>query len=442
MTQTETKGLAQYLTFTVASEEYGVSILGVREILEYGVVTRVPRAPAYIRGVMNLRGRVVPLVDLAVRLGLPASPITPRTCVVVVEVEIEGERTVMGLIVDAVSQVMELGADDIEPPPPFGATVDVAMLSGMGRAGKAFVLLLDVDRVLSGAPSSASIGAEVPPAPRASGLLEAVAPALLALLLMGGASKAVAQEPIKDNSFLIEEAYNQERGVVQHISTFARATRGGEWMYTFTQEWPVPNERHQVSFTLPVQSLHSGPSTATGVGDLALNYRFQAVGMSGGPVAFSPRLSLVTPTGSYGRGLGAGGLGLQGNLPLSVELGSRFVTHWNAGFTRTFSARDMEGRRADINATSLGQSLVFLAGPKVNLLVETSWSRAHSVTGEGLTERSDSFYVSPGIRWAHDFKSGLQVVPGVAFPIGVGPSRGERSVFLYLSFEHPFRRAR
>src|SRR5262245_21194837 len=108
MTQDQST-LAQYLTFSVAEEEYGISVLSVREILEYGVVTRVPRAPAHIRGVINLRGRVVPLVDLAVRLGQPASPTTPRTCVVVVEVEIEGERTVMGLIVDAVSQVVELG---------------------------------------------------------------------------------------------------------------------------------------------------------------------------------------------------------------------------------------------------------------------------------------------------------------------------------------------
>jgi len=429
MTQ-DTSALAQYLTFSVAEEEYGVSVLAVREILEYGVVTRVPRAPAHIRGVMNLRGRVVPLVDLAVRLGLAPSPISPRTCVVVVEVEVEGERTVMGLVVDAVSQVVELGAEDIEAPPPFGAAADAALLSGMGRAGKRFVLLLDVDKVLAGKVEE--------PAPAASSLTTAAAAAVIVLLSLWGAP-ARAQEPIKDNSFLIEEAYNQERGVVQHISTFSRTAGGGDWIYTFTQEWPVPNERHQVSFTLPVMSLRSDAATRKGVGDLAFNYRYQAVGMGGGAVAVSPRLSLLVPTGTYANGLGSGGVGVQINLPVSIEMGSKIVTHWNAGVTRTQRARDASGERANINAYTLGQSIVWLAGPKVNFLVETSWTRAQAVAGEGLTQSRDALLLSPGIRWAHDFKSGLKIVPGLAFPIGVGPSRGEHGVFAYLSFEHPFR---
>jgi chemotaxis signal transduction protein len=425
--------LAQYLTFTVGEEEYGITVLAVREILEYGVVTRVPRAPAHIRGVMNLRGRVVPLVDLAVRLGRASSPITPRTCVVVVEAEVEGERTVMGLIVDAVSQVLELGASDIEAPPPFGAAADAAFLSGMGRAGKRFVLLLDVDRVLATEKDT--------PASASSSLTTAAAAAVITLLSLLGAP-ARAQEPIKDNSFLIEEAYNQERGVVQHISTFSRTAGGGDWIYTFTQEWPVPSERHQVSFTLPVMSLQSDLVTRKGVGDVALNYRYQAVGLGGGKTAFAPRLSLLAPTGKYANGFGSGGIGVQVNLPLSVEMGSRFVTHWNAGFTRTQRARDESGDRANINAYSLGQSIVWLAGPKVNFLVETSWTRAQAVAGPGVTQIKDVLLVSPGIRWAHDFKSGLQIVPGLAFPIGVGPSSGEHGVFAYLSFEHPFRRSR
>ncbi len=155
MTNQDAKGLAQYLTFTVADEEYGVSVLAVREILEYGAVTRVPRAPAHIRGVMNLRGRVVPLIDLAVRLGLSPAALTPRTCVVVVEVELEGDRAIMGLVVDAVSQVIDLGPRDIEAPPPFGATVEAELLSGMARAGKRFVLLLDLERVLATAFAAA-----------------------------------------------------------------------------------------------------------------------------------------------------------------------------------------------------------------------------------------------------------------------------------------------
>ena len=182
----QTQGLAQYLTFSVADEEYGVSVLSVREILEYGVVTRVPRAPAHIRGVMNLRGRVVPLVDLAARLGLAPRAVTPRTCVVVVEVELESERAVLGLVVDAVSRVIELGDQDIEAPPLFGANVDVALLSGMGRAGKRFILLLDVEKILSDGSLETGPrkgkGAEARPVPsRASGFLGGATAALIAL---------------------------------------------------------------------------------------------------------------------------------------------------------------------------------------------------------------------------------------------------------------------
>jgi hypothetical protein len=266
---------------------------------------------------------------------------------------------------------------------------------------------------------------------------------LLLLLLLPSAPAARADEgPIQDNSFLIEEAYNQERGVVQHINTFSRAAQSRDWVYTLTQEWPVPDERHQLSFTLPLQQLHVAPTANTGVGDLALNYRYQAVGNGSAHVAFSPRATVLLPTGRSRDGLGAGGTGLQVNLPLSVTVGTHFVTHWNVGGTHTFSARDADGDRASTNAYSLGQSVVWLARPKVNLLVETSWTRAQSVAGPGITSRNDSLFVSPGLRWAHDFRSGLQIVPGIALPIGVGRSRGQRALFLYLSLEHPFRSAR
>jgi purine-binding chemotaxis protein CheW len=148
-TQVVTAEETQYLGFHVADEEYAVGILRVREILEYDTVTKVPSTPASIRGVINLRGRVVPVVDLAVKLGLPASQITKRSCIVVVEVDLAGEATVMGVLADAVSQVIDLPASEIEPPPPFGARVRVDCLVGMGRAGRKFVLLLDIDALLS-----------------------------------------------------------------------------------------------------------------------------------------------------------------------------------------------------------------------------------------------------------------------------------------------------
>jgi purine-binding chemotaxis protein CheW len=140
---------SQHLTFLIAEEEYAVGILRVREIIQFETITRVPKTPRWIRGVINLRGSIVPVVDLAVKFGLSETRVTNATCIVITEVEIAGEQTVMGLLADAVSQVIELGADQIEPPPAFGATVRADYLLGMGRVGKKLVLMLDVDKVLA-----------------------------------------------------------------------------------------------------------------------------------------------------------------------------------------------------------------------------------------------------------------------------------------------------
>lgn len=166
MAATPSVEIPQYLSFFVAGEEYGVGILKVREILEFDTITRVPGTPPHVRGVLNLRGSVVPVIDLAVKLGLPETQVTRRTCVVIVEVLLEGEPTVMGLMADAVSQVIELSPDQVEPPPPFGTGIRVEFLQGMGRAGKKFVLLLDIERVLTTNEllAVASIAAAGPPA--------------------------------------------------------------------------------------------------------------------------------------------------------------------------------------------------------------------------------------------------------------------------------------
>jgi chemotaxis signal transduction protein len=426
---------SQILTFTVAGEQYGVSVLEVREILEYGAVTRIPRSPTHIRGVMNLRGRVVPLVDLAIRFGLPAAPPTARTCVVVVEATIRGETTVMGLIVDSVSQVFELGTDEIEPAPPFGTSGDAAFLRGMGREDGRFVLLLNVERVLTTTHVAEEASAR---GESTSGASTALAAAALGFLL-AFADGVAAQEPIKDNSFLIEEAYNQERGVVQHVSTLAQTRGSSDWGFTFTQEWPIASQTHQVGFTLPISHLGAGASGITGVGDVALNYRAQLAGLSGGVVAFAPRLSLVVPTGNARRGLGAGGAALQVNAPVSVHLGSQFVGHANAGYE--FNGVKVErGVRSTDRTLTVGQSLVWLAHRRVNILVEAAWSRTRHAPPGGPS--TTTFRVSPGVRWSHDLANGLQIVPGIAFPIGLGPSRGETSAFIYLSFEHAFRSSR
>ena len=145
----EEKVQQQYLTFFLSDEEYAINIQRVKEIIEYTTVTKVPKVPEWIRGVINLRGNVVPVVDLTVRFGLEERPVTKTTCIVIVEVEQDSERTVMGVIADAVNQVIDLSPKDIEEPPAFGTRVRLEYLFGMGKLGKKFALILNIDSVLS-----------------------------------------------------------------------------------------------------------------------------------------------------------------------------------------------------------------------------------------------------------------------------------------------------
>lgn len=248
-----------------------------------------------------------------------------------------------------------------------------------------------------------------------------------------------AKPPIADNSFFLEEAYNQEAGVVQHISGFSRTYGQTGWAYSFTQEWPFRSQRHQVSYTVPV--LKGGVPVSTGIGDVMLNYRLQAVNDEATGVAFSPRVSVSLPTGDETKAFGLGGVGVQVNLPVSKMLGSSLVSHTNAGgtwFARAPGAGDESTR---LDAVNLGQSLIWLMTPRFNVMLESVWTRTTTRSDFGDAD-SETAFVIPGIRWAHDFKSGLQVVPGIAFPIGVGASEGTRQLFLYLSLEHPFQSGR
>lgn len=242
-------------------------------------------------------------------------------------------------------------------------------------------------------------------------------------------------KPISDNSFLIEEAYNQEYGVVQHISTFSRSYTGSGWQVSFTQEWPFdPAPKHQLSYTVPIGS---DGGNGAGIGDMLLNYRYQVV--ANDRAAFAPRVSLLVPSGDVKTGHGNGGTGVQFNLPLSVTAAPKLVTHWNLGGTLVPNGKDAAGNQAALHGYNAGQSLVFLAHPRFNLMLETYFDSQERVVGAGETQRENTFLVSPGFRWSHDLDNGLQVVPGIAFPIGVGPSRGQNGFILYLSLEHPFR---
>jgi len=165
---------SQFLTFHVGSDEYAIDILQVREVLGYTPVTRMPMAPPCIRGVMNLRGQVVPVIDLPAKFGLPSATPTRRTCIVIVEISASAELTTMGIVVDSVDQAVDLAPGDISPPPDFGTPIDVSYLRGIGKAPHGFVLVLEVDRVLSSSELSiaaslgkeAALDAQAPQAPR------------------------------------------------------------------------------------------------------------------------------------------------------------------------------------------------------------------------------------------------------------------------------------
>jgi hypothetical protein len=243
---------------------------------------------------------------------------------------------------------------------------------------------------------------------------------------------------IQDNSFLVEEAYNQEAGVVQHISTFQGHRGTNDFDFAFTQEWPIGSIRHQLSYDIPLMRVGS----RTGIGDVGLNYRYQLMGDGGSQIAVSPRVSLLLPTGDWKRGRGNGNAGAEVNIPVSYVLSPALVTHVNMGAAATPSARNSTGDRAGIFEWSAAQSTIITASSRVQPMLEVVYSRGSDVIGKDNTAKTESFIIAPGVRSAMNFKSGLQVVPGFSVPLGVGPSKGERGFFVYLSFEHPFKQQR
>lgn len=172
MANSEDVVTSQYLGFRLGGEDYAVRILRVKEIIAFSPVTPVPGMPPAVLGVINLRGKVVPVVDLATKFGLPPRPVTKWSCIVIVETELEGERADVGLLTDAVSQVLDLPEKDIEPAPAFGTRVKVDYLEGLGRQEGRFVLLLNLDRLLTVTELLAVADAAAPvpaPAPEAEG---------------------------------------------------------------------------------------------------------------------------------------------------------------------------------------------------------------------------------------------------------------------------------
>jgi hypothetical protein len=235
-------------------------------------------------------------------------------------------------------------------------------------------------------------------------------------------------EPIADNSFLIEEAYNQEAGVVQHISTFTHARTGRAWAYSFTQEWPAPGMRHQLSYTVPFNALRDGD----GIGDSLLNYRLQVLEEGPGRPAFAPRVSLIVPTARIERSSG-----LQINLPFSKQRND-FYFHWNAGFT--WQHRD---DRANLVSPNFAGSAIYRAAPMLNVMLESVLVLLETEIAPGVTRqtaRNASFTLSPGVRGGWNVTEDKQIIIGAALPITWSEGSSSAGIFGYFSYELPFRK--
>lgn len=250
---------------------------------------------------------------------------------------------------------------------------------------------------------------------------------------------------IEDNSFLVEEAYNQEPGVVQHVFTAAynNDSRRRGWDFTFTQEWPLFSQDHQLSYTIPSSHFIDGADRIYGVGDILLNYRYQAL-MEGDAIpAFAPGFSLILPTGSRRTGTGNNVVGYQFNLPFSKKLGDRFATHANFGLTYLPHVRalldagtgELSPKRSLVSY-NVGASAIYALFPRFHLMLEWVGNFEQSINDIGRTERAFKPTLSPGFRAAVVNQDKLQIVVGAAMPIGLSRKADNHGAFLYLSIEH------
>jgi Putative MetA-pathway of phenol degradation len=255
-------------------------------------------------------------------------------------------------------------------------------------------------------------------------------------------SRIHASEPlakgIQDNSFFIEEAYNQEPGVVQHIFNlpidFTNGSR--EIAPSFTQEWPVFSQTHQFSYTIP----YIFTEDDNGMEDMRLNYRLQALTEDEYTPAFAPRLSLVLPTGDRDKGFGAGVVGYETNLPFSKIVSDRCTLHFNTGMSVFPNVRDNH-----LTNYNLGASAIYAVSRDFNLMLETvaGWNddiAEDAFAFEETVDRTMTAIVSPGARYALNFANDAQLVIGAALPIGLTSDSPDWGVFFYCSFEHSFTR--
>ena len=245
---------------------------------------------------------------------------------------------------------------------------------------------------------------------------------------------------IMDNSFLVEEAYNQEDGVVQHIFSGIygvdrlRGPDDKSLDLVFTQEWPVFSQTHQFSYTVPYRFVQTGGQSVNGIGDVLLNYRYQAYFNEEKLRAVAPRFSLILPTGDKNQDFGDGTLGFQWNLPVSAAIGDQCFVHGNAGLT--FLPGAGSAPKHDLLHYNLGASTIYAPYRDLHFMLEWIGLWNEGVNSFGVLDREFESVISAGIRRAFNYANGSQLVLGLGVPVGLTRSAPDVGVFLYLSFEH------
>ena len=270
---------------------------------------------------------------------------------------------------------------------------------------------------------------------------------VLVILFVGTSTQAAEQRPIdgiEDNSFLVEEAYNQDPGVVQHIfnAVYTNDFHRHGWSFTFTQEWPLYGLEHQISYSIPSFHLRDGGDKVSGVGDVLINYRYQALEEGDTVPAFAPRFSLILPTGNRDKETGNGVVGYQWSLPFSKKVASRLALHANLGLTYLPKVRvpldDGHSPKRSLVSPNLGASAIFALTSRIHLMLEWVGTFEQSLNDEGKRERDFKATISPGIRAAVINTENLQTVLGVGIPIGLTRPADNYGIFLYFSVEHKF----
>lgn len=247
------------------------------------------------------------------------------------------------------------------------------------------------------------------------------------------AVQAQYPEAISDNSFLIEEAFNQDHRVVQHIVRFTATRPSHDNELSFTQEWPLFSHTHQISYSLPYAWLNK--NTVRGVGDVSVDYRYQLL-EDDQWAAVAPRFSLIIPTGNDKKELGSGVSGYQFNVPVSKRLHAQWIMHVNAGATLLPKVK-FGTEKKNLFSGHAGAGLFWLLHPKFNVMLEWLSEFNDEIGDNGKVKNKPAHIINPGVRFAFD-AGPVELVPGFCVPLRVNGKDKSRTAFLYFSAEHPF----